>query len=404
MYAKVWNYLRGSVWFRCESLAPERVLNLCGVHGVPFWDVRWETAERFTLRTTRQGAADLEGLAAECGAVLTRLEERGAPVDLGRMRRRYVLWCALALTAALLWYGNTFIWDFQVTGNDTVSTEKILRALENCGVGVGTRSLSFDQEELRNRVLLELGDISWLSVNITGCTAHVQVVERKRPPEMADRKGYTNVVAARSGLVTKVEAWDGHALVAKGDTVQAGQLLISGVADSPSEGVRFMRGRGKVWARTWYTLSAAAPLAREEKMGEGETYSRWALDVGKQRIKLYGKGSMLGSGCDKIVTYHPVTLPFGLRLPLTLVTEEITVRTAQAAERTEAQAKAEGQAQLLAQLEQMLTENGQVVSTTFSTRRQGEMLVVTLTAECEEEIGVSVAVAVGSDPSAASGR
>ena len=80
------------------------------------------------------------------------------------------------------------------------------------------------------------------------------------------------------------------------------------------------------------------------------------------------------------------------------------MRTAQAAERTEAQAKAEGQAQLLAQLEQMLTENGQVVSTTFSTRRQGEMLVVTLTAECEEEIGVSVAVAVGSDPSAASGR
>ena len=394
MYAKVWNYLRGNVLFRCESLAPERVLNLCGVHGVAFWDVRWETAERFTLRTTRQGAADLESLAAECGAVLTRLEERGAPVDLGRMRRRYVLWCALALTAALLWYGNTFIWDFQVTGNDTVPTEKILRALENCGVGVGTRSLSFDQEELRNRVLLELGDISWLSVNITGCTAHVQVVERKRPPEMADREGYTNVVAARGGLVTKVEAWDGHALVAKGDTVQAGQLLISGVADSPSEGVRFMRGRGKVWARTWYTLSAAVPLTREEKTGEGETFSRVALDVGKQRIKLYGKGSMLGAGCDKIVTYHPVTLPFGLRLPLTLVTEEITVRAVQTAERTEAQAKAEGQAQLLAQLEQMLTENGQVVSTTFSTQRQGNVLLVTLTAECSEEIGVSTPVEV----------
>ena len=394
MYAKIWNYLRGSVLFRCESLAPERVLNLCGVHGVAFWDVRWETAERFTLRTTRQGAADLESLAAECGAVLTRLEERGAPVDLGRMRRRYVLWCALALAAALLWYGNTFIWDFQVTGNETVPTEKILRALENNGVGVGTRSLSFDQEELRNRVLLELGDISWLSVNIKGCTAHVQVVERKRPPEMTDRDSFTNVTAARGGLVTKVEAWDGHALVAKGDTVQVGQLLISGVADSPSEGVRFMRGRGKVWARTWYTLSAAVPLTREEKTGEGETFSRVALDVGKQRIKLYGKGSMLGTGCDKIVTYHPVTLPFGLRLPLTLVREEITAHATQAAERTEAQAKAEGQAQLLAQLEQMLTENGTVTRTTFSTQRQGNVLLVTLTAECSEEIGVSVAVEV----------
>lgn len=166
MYAKVWNYLRGSVLFQCESPAPERVLNLCGVYGIPFWDVQWETAERFTLRTTRQGAAALEDAAAECGAELRRMEEWGAPTALRRMRRRYVLWGTLAAVLALFWYGNTFIWDFQVTGNETVPTEKILRALENSGVTTGTRSLSFDQEELRNHVLLELGDISWLSVNV----------------------------------------------------------------------------------------------------------------------------------------------------------------------------------------------------------------------------------------------
>ena len=65
MYAKVCNYLRGSVLCQCESPAPERVLNLCGVYGIPFWDVQWETAERFTLRTTRQGAAALEDAAAD---------------------------------------------------------------------------------------------------------------------------------------------------------------------------------------------------------------------------------------------------------------------------------------------------------------------------------------------------
>ena len=27
MYAKVWNYLRGTVQFQCESPAPERVLD-----------------------------------------------------------------------------------------------------------------------------------------------------------------------------------------------------------------------------------------------------------------------------------------------------------------------------------------------------------------------------------------
>ena len=123
MYAKLWNYLRGSVLLRCQSAAPERVLNLCAVHEIPFWDVKWQTEECFTLRTTRQGARRLAQSAAETDARLERLEEQGAPLLLRRMRRRYVLIAALVLAAALYAYGSSFIWDFQVTGNDTVPTE-----------------------------------------------------------------------------------------------------------------------------------------------------------------------------------------------------------------------------------------------------------------------------------------
>lgn len=281
MYAKVWNYLRGAVRFRCQSLAPERVLNLCAVHEIPFWDVKWETPEQFTLYTTREGALRLEEAAAECGAVLRRLEERGAPAALGRMRRRYVLWCALGLLLALYGYGSLFIWDFQVTGNDTVPTEKILRALEHNGVAIGTRSLSFDQEELRNHVLLELGDISWLSVNVKGCTAHVQVVERRRPPEIVDRSRPANVVAARDGLVTKLEALDGRALVAAGAVVTRGQLLISGVSDSPL-------GWGAVHAGQRAGLRPDVVYA----VGAGA-----ADDGGKDRRG--GDGPPRGAGCGK---------------------------------------------------------------------------------------------------------
>ena len=76
MYAKLWNYLRGSVLLRCQSAAPERVLNLCAVHEIPFWDVKWQTEECFTLRTTRQGARRLAQSAAETDARLERLEEQ----------------------------------------------------------------------------------------------------------------------------------------------------------------------------------------------------------------------------------------------------------------------------------------------------------------------------------------
>ena len=36
--------LRGTLRVRVESAFPERVLNLCGAHGIAFSDLRWERA------------------------------------------------------------------------------------------------------------------------------------------------------------------------------------------------------------------------------------------------------------------------------------------------------------------------------------------------------------------------
>ena len=52
--------------------------------------------------------------------------------------------------------------------------------------------------------------------------------------------------------------------------------------------------------------------------------TRYALDIGKKRIKLYAKGSTLGGDCDKITQYRPVCLPWGLRLPITVAAETVT--------------------------------------------------------------------------------
>ena len=145
---------------------------------------------------------------------------------------------------------------------------------------------------MRNHVLLVLPEVSWLAVNVRGCVAHVQVVERHRPPEAADRSTVTNIVARRAGLITKVEALEGQAMVLPGATVTEGQLLISGVSETEHIGARFVHSMGAVWARTWYELSVSVPLQITQPAAGSRSHSRWALDVGKHRIKFYGKGSI----------------------------------------------------------------------------------------------------------------
>ena len=390
MYRKIVNYIQGNALLSVESAYPERILNLCSAHDIPFWDVRWGSPVQFTMRTTRRGERKLRQAAAQTDAEIRRLRQQGAPVIAARFRRRYALLAGLAIFVLLLWGSNLFIWDFEVTGNDTVPTETILRALEKEGVTVGCRGLSVDQERLRNHVLLDLPDICWLAVNVKGCVAHIQVVERLRPPEIVQDGEATNVVAARDGLVTKVEALDGRAEVMMGTTVTRGQLLISGVADDGMGGMWMLHGMGNVWARTWYELSTLVPLQAEGKGEPGRTVTHVALDYGKHRIKLYGKGSVTPADCDKIIHYKAWTLPGGFRLPVTTVMERWTPYDAAAAERTAEQAQQEGEELLLRLLQQQMGEDGSITESRFASARQGDYLLVTLKAECLEQIGVSV--------------
>ena len=47
-----------------------------------------------------------------------------------------------------------------------------------------------------------LPDVVYLAVNVRGCTADVQVVERVRPPHLYRDSDVQNIVAARDGLIT----------------------------------------------------------------------------------------------------------------------------------------------------------------------------------------------------------
>ena len=387
MYKKTVHFLRGSALAEVQCACPERVLNLLGSRGVVFWGLRWQSEICFRLWLLLPQVETLQEIGAVAGAEVTVLRRRGAPVLWERFRTRYVLLAGFAAFWLLLFGGNLFIWEFRVSGNETVPTETVLRALENYGITIGSPGLHIDQEDMRNHVLLEVGDLSWLTVNVKGCVAHVQVVERQRPPEIAEKDGVWNIVAARDGLVTRVQA-----LVSAGSTVTAGELLVTGVYESREGSTYMTHSLGTVEARTWYELSVSVPLTIAEKSGECREKTAISVDIGKKRIKLWGRGSISGPNCDKITYYHPLTLPGGLRLPITLVRETVTVYAPQQVRRSREQAQKEGETLLVQQLRGQLQDTGRITETKFSAKAEGENLIVRMQAECLEQIGLPVQV------------
>ena len=380
------NLVKGEVTGRVESGFPERVLNLCAEYGIVFWDLNWASPVEFTFTMTRQDWKRLRRLSKRIDCGMTAVGWKGTPFFLGRIRRRYGLWVTLGVCTALLFWGSFFIWDFEIEGNETVSQQEILWALDKYGIGFGTYGYDVDSSELRNHILLEIPELSYIAVNVRGCRAYVQVRERIPAPEIISKREPGNTVAAKDALVTAIQPWDGEKMVLPGTTVKAGQLLISGVVQNDVGGVRYLRGMGKIYGRTWYHLQCRVPLTVREKVYTGEEKTRQALLIGKNRWNLYFGSSISGDTCDKILSWDKWELPGGVALPVTVVTEKSRFYELGERERTREEALALAETVLAERLEGYL-EEGEVLSREISAAEQDGNLVVTLSAECREQIG-----------------
>ena len=392
MLQKMLHLTVGTVSVRVESPYPERFLNLCSANGLRFWDLKWISKQEFTLKFTRRDYGRLRGLTGKLDCTYRVERRKGFVFFARRFRRREVLLAGIAAAVILTVAGSLFVWDIVVEGNETVSEEEILRALEECGVSYGTFGLGIDSRVLRNQMLLKIPALSYLTVNISGSRAYVQVRERIPVPEIVDEKTPRNMVAEKSGLVTKVQVYSGKTAVLPGTMVEKGNLLISGVTDTDTMGARILAGMGSVTARTWYTFTV--PISKETVWKEsGEEDSRFAVVLGRKRINFYSNNrnnsSIEGLKYDTINSRMRWVLPGGLALPVTWVRESRQSYSSQAEKLSYMEAQKLGETILQEYLRAQLSPGGCVVSTLVSLREEEDIFYVTLSAECEEEIGRS---------------
>ena len=380
------NYISGNVTVEIRGAYPERFFNLCARNGIEFWDVEDIDTGIFRLKMTLSNFRGIRRVARRSMCKIHIVKKSGLPFFLKRFKKRlpFVLGCAVFCITA--WIFTSFIWVININGYDGLDTVKLLENLRAAGLYEGRYCASVNIAELRNTLLIDMPELSYVSIKFNGAHADVTVRKRVFPPDILPAETPCDIIADKEGIISDITVKTGTAAVRRGDTVTKGQLLAGGYMTGRAGTTILTHADAEIKVRTWKRHSAKMIKKYERKSYTGREKERFTLIVFGNRIKLYINSGISYVKCDKIIKRNDLAFSDELLLPLAL--ERSVYREYVTEERV--MSDDEAFYILGEQINKNLPDKSEaeIVNVDLKTSSDDKFAYATLVAECVEEIGV----------------
>ncbi len=270
-------YIRGYVTIKVWGYSTERLLNLCGNHNILVWDIV-NHGEYDTMNISVRGFFALKPLLKKTGTRAAVLGKYGLPFFMSKMQKRKVFVAGLLCCLVFWMLTARYIWNIEIEGNYVLTDDVLLDYLEENKIHVSMKKNELQIEELEKALREKYDVITWTSVQLKGTTLLISIKENEMPVYeqngQPDPEKGTDLIAARSGTVSYIITRSGVPQVALGDTVEKGDVLVSGAVpvyneDTTVRKYQFTESDADILLRYTESVSVKRDILYEEKKYSG---------------------------------------------------------------------------------------------------------------------------------------
>ncbi len=320
MLLKLLRFLRGYVDFTAKGKFPERFLNITARYGINLWN---SMPSGDGLKAT-MSVSDYRKirLIAKKSKVKTKITAKhGLPFITEKYKNRIGIPIGGAICIILLIVLSNFIWGVSITGTANVSKTHILSLLSEKGIKTGGYKNNIDVQRIEREIMLEVEEIGWMSVNITGNVVSVEIMEKAQKPKLNENLTPCNIKAKCDGVITNISARRGTTEVLKGSGVVKGDLLVSGITQTKMNTVQYVRAEAKVFADVISKKELKLPIKYNYSNLSGESTNRtrtfflWCELPNSISFNSYDKSIFTQQ--SENYTLNNVVLPIGIKTETT---------------------------------------------------------------------------------------
>lgn len=287
IFERIFLLLVGYLSIRFQGQRVERFINLCLQAGIPVWDVYTTRSGVVVGKTSIAGFKGIRPVARRSGVRVRIIKRRGLPFLLARLWKRTAFACGAMLFILSLYTLGSIIWFVEVRGNEVVPATTVLQAAADLGLRPGVYRGRLVPNQLARALVIKVPELSWAGIEVKGSCAVIEVVEKQVvTPQL---KPFGHVIASKSGVIKKIVATNGKAMVKAGDTVEQGQILISGafMVDEGAE-TSYAHAEGITEAHIWYDGIAISAKQRVAQVRTGRKAVCDTLVIDGREIVLTG--------------------------------------------------------------------------------------------------------------------
>lgn len=284
--------LKGYVRIRVCGFSPERFMNLCSNRDILLWDIV-QNGEIYEMNINIRSFYLLRPIVKKTGTKVVILQRYGLPFFLPVLRKRKVFLTGMLLSIAFWIISSLFIWEIDVTGNYQITDDVFQSFLEEKGVRVGIRKDSLNIEELEKTIRKEFVRVTWTSAKLTGTKLQIAIKENDAPimtfGQEADEG--KDLIAEYDGIVVAMIVRSGVPLVAIGDTVEKGMLLVDGKVpvyneDATIREYQYVNADADILVEHNRQFQTTLPFDYVQKEYTGRTKKKYYLRIGETEWKM----------------------------------------------------------------------------------------------------------------------
>ena len=291
------DFICGSSLLITSKKNAAKLVTLCIKQGIDYKNPRFSGDDFSVVCPSKNGQKALA--CCERMNIEVRLEKRNSLPSLAtKYKTRIGFFVGALMSLFVVAFALNTVWRIDVSHNGDISPAEVKSLLRENGFCEGSYIPKADLTSVENRIVQACPQIAWMSVNLNGAVAHVEV--RATQKGEAQENAPASLVAERDGKIERIQAYNGNCVVSVGDIVKKGDLLVSGSYPSEQGKERTTRASGSIFARTVREFSLEIPFENTQKIYSGRKNYEIYVNFFKKTIKFFGNSGKIPSSCDII--------------------------------------------------------------------------------------------------------